>query len=228
MTSLTWSDQQGHRNRRAWLLIIYHDTITVFSGQSLPGTVAVVDSRYSKNGKWSHTTYQLELADKVTAIAGTDGWEDGTFREGLAAATGKPTSRWFDLANTLGVSLTSAQQWLRGWRPKAAEHYDEVETMLASVGDIAPSGATEISISFGSPTRKLRERGYWSWPISIVTSNGNIVAQLTPEQYQVAGQYGPVAVTNFSQASGHGGGSVTVKLAVPDGCHATHEESEVP
>jgi len=222
MASLTWSDRMGHRNRGAWLLLIHANRVTVFSGASISGVVAVVSSGYTKNGKWSHTAYVLEVAPGVRTIAGHDGWEDGTFREGLAAATGKSTSRWTDFASALGISLDAAQDWLRGWRPKAASHYDDVEAALGLVDEISPDGAEEISVSFGAPTRRSREEGFWDWPIVVTGSDGAVVAVLSPAEYEVLGQHGDMSVLECSHTSGHGGGYISVRLAIPAGARAAH------
>lgn len=83
-----WSDQMGHRGRGAWLLLVDSEGhIHRFTGENILGVCAVVGTDYKKAGKWSHTTYRLELAPGVRAIAGRDGWETGRFVEGLGAAT---------------------------------------------------------------------------------------------------------------------------------------------
>lgn len=217
-----WTDKMGHRSRNAWLLLIHRDSIVVFRGKSIPGVVAVVDTRYEKNGKWSGSEYDLELAPGVRAIPGNDGWESGSFREGLRTATGLPTSRWTELATALGVSLDSAQAWLREWRSKAAEHYDSVEVALATIDDVAPTGADEVTVSFGSPTRRSREEGFWGWPLVVSDADGATVAQLTPQQYETVGSHGPASVLECRKSSGHGGGYVSVRLAVPSGYTVEH------
>ncbi len=105
----------------------------VFRGKTIPGVLAVVGESYTKNGKWSHTTYQLMLGNGVEAIPGKDGWESGTFCEGLAAATRLPTSRWHEVAEALKVSLEEAKRFLQEWKPKAAARLDQVEADIAAL-----------------------------------------------------------------------------------------------
>ncbi len=130
--SMTWSNGQGSRGRNAWLLLIKGDSITRFSGKSLPGLVDVRGTSYVKNGKWSHTTFRLELAAGVRAIAGWDGWETGRFIEGLriAVSGSAPVDTWLDVSVALGVSVPSAMAFLRDWCPKAAEALDLVDAQL--------------------------------------------------------------------------------------------------
>ncbi|HHX27907.1 MAG TPA: hypothetical protein GX716_02735, partial [Firmicutes bacterium] len=118
---VVYSDQLASRRRRAWAIVIGPgDELEVFTGESIPGKVAVVGCDYEKNGVWSHHTYRLAVADGVRFLTGHFGFETGTFREGLRAATGQPTDRWHEVANALGVSLPVAQDFLRAWLPKEA------------------------------------------------------------------------------------------------------------
>ncbi len=128
MENITWSDGIGSRGRNPFLLFVRGDEAIVFHGQNIPGVVVVRGTDYTKNGKWSHTTYRLELASGIRHIAGRDGWETGRFVEGLASAVGcKTPDTWADTATALGISVPSAMELLRSWRPKAAEKLDEVE-----------------------------------------------------------------------------------------------------
>ena len=128
-SKLEWSDELGSRSRAAWLLLVKEDEVLAFPGSTTKGWVVVTGTSYRKNGKWSHTTYRLALYDGVRAIAGKNGWETGTFCEGLRAATRSEAhlDTWPLLAGALGVSVESAKCFLRAWRPKAAEKLDLVE-----------------------------------------------------------------------------------------------------
>jgi len=128
-SKLEWSDELGSRSRSAWLLLVREDEVLVFPGTTTKGWVVVMGTSYRKNGKWSHTTYRLALYDGVRAIVGKDGWETGTFAEGLRAATRSEAhlDTWPLLAGALGVSVESSKRFLRAWRPKAAERLDLVE-----------------------------------------------------------------------------------------------------
>jgi hypothetical protein len=142
-----WSDEIASRNRSAWLLLVTPDgKIVRFTGASIPGIVAVIGHDYEKDGKWSHTTYRLEIADGVRPIAGHDGFNSCGFAEGLRDAVhfSRPVDRWADVAEALGVSLQEAQRFLREWRPKAADALDEVEKALASVASTTDKKGPEV------------------------------------------------------------------------------------
>ena len=194
------------------------DELELFSGTSVPGKVAVVGCDYTKNGVWSHSTYRLEVAPGVRFLSGHFGFETGTFTEGLRAATRKPTDRWHEVANALGVSLPVAQEFLRGWLPKAAEKLDQIEADLASLDETSSTGAVTISITYGAPTKKLREQGFWEWPVRILDPDGEEVGRVSPE----GEAFGEVKVLKRQKSSGYGGGYVSLMLAVPEGCRAEH------
>jgi len=216
---IIYSDKLAPRRRGAWAIIIGPgDELQLFSGTSIPGKVAVVGCDYEKNGVWSHHTYRLQVAPGVRFLSGYFGFETGTFTEGLRTATGNPTDRWHEVANALGVSLPVAQDFLRAWLPKAAQKLDQVEADLASLDEESPTGAATVSITYGSPTRAERERGFWKWSVRILDEDGQEVGRVSPE----GEPSGSVRVLKRETLSGHGGGYVSLTLAVPEGCRAEH------
>lgn len=219
MKKVVYSDELASRRRRPWAILIGPgDELELFAGESIPGKVAVVGCDYEKNGVWSHSTYRLAVADGVRFLAGHFGFETGTFLEGLRAATRKPTDRWHEVANALGVSLPVAQNFLRAWLPKEARRLDQVEADLASLDEASPTGATTVAITYGSPTRAARERGFWEWPVRVLDPDGEEVGRVSPEGVPS----GQVKVLKREVLSGYGGGYVSLLLAVPEGCRAEH------
>ena len=60
MNEITYSDQQGSRDRRAFLVLRdAHGVLHAFKSESLTGVCAVKATKYTKNGKWSHTIFTL-------------------------------------------------------------------------------------------------------------------------------------------------------------------------
>lgn len=226
-TTTTWSDEMGSRGRGSWLLLIKGEEVVVFKGGDLPGVAVVRGTDYCKNGKWSHTTYRLELAPGVRPIPGKDGWETGRFAEGLRPAVGYrgPIDTWIDLGMALGISVPSAMKFLRAWRPKAAERFDEVDARLSALDDVAEAAEatadTEtVVVSFGGPTRAQRAEGFWTNSKPIPGHAGEL-RLLDPEKgwetanITVSGIAG--TVLNAVTAPGHGGGYVSVTVAVVPG-----------
>jgi hypothetical protein len=217
MQQIIYSDSIGSRGRRPWLLLVRGDEVRAFTGADIPGWCAAGHSQYTKQGKWSHTTYTLAIADGVVAHPGHDGWEEGTFREGIGAQS------WVDCANKLGVSVPSAQAFLREWRPRAAEWYDEADERVAAIDDVVDGGAHTVTLSFGSPTRRSRDAGYWERPVVVSDAAGVEIARFSPAQYRIEGtRVGDCVVQRHVHSRGHGGGYVSLTLIVPDGATAQH------
>lgn len=222
--TMSWSNRMGSRGRKAWMLLIKGERIVSFNGQDIPEMVVVRGTDYHKDGKWSHTTFRLELAPNVRAISGMDGWETGRFVEGLRSAVcaSAPIDTWADVANALGVSVPSAMSFLKEWRPKAAATLDEVDAQLSTLDEAADKaeaiGDTEtVVVSFGSPTRRQRSEGFWENPKGIPGHDGRVELIDTSkdwikENIRVVGMIG--TVLSATHASGHGGGYVSVTVAV--------------
>lgn len=232
--TMTWSNEMGSRGRKAWMLVIKEENVTTFAGDSIPGMIVVRGTDYRKNGKWSHTTYRLELAPGVRAVSGRDGWETGKFVEGLRSAVSGsgPIDTWADVANALGVSVPSAMKFLRDWRPKAAEALDEVDAKLTALDEAADAAEAKadtetVVVSFGSPTRRQREAGFWQSPKGIPGHAAEIRLIDTSKGWEatniaIHGMVG--TVISATHSSGHGGGYVSVTVAVVPGTATMTEE----
>lgn len=134
MKSFEWSDQMGSRGRASWLLLRKGEELAFFAGATVPGWCVVQTRQFTKNGKWSHTTYRLQLADDVVAMPGRLGWESGGFLEGIGAAASQPKpGTWAEAAKCLGVSIDAAKTFLRAHKKVSAEHLDKVEAELAGL-----------------------------------------------------------------------------------------------
>lgn len=226
---IEWSDGIGSRGRWSFLLLIKGDEIIAFSGETISGVVVVRGTDYTKNGKWSHTTYRLQLADGVRHIAGRSGWETGRFVEGLGSAVGCATpDTWADTAKALGVSVPSAMEFLRSWRPKAAKKLDEVEQSLAELEEVSKNETDSeiVTVSFGSPSNRSIRDGYWESPKAIPGYEAEI--RLTDPSggwnegnIEVVGISG--TVLSVKHGSGMHGGYYAVSVAVIPGT-----ETEIP
>jgi hypothetical protein len=234
MNNITWSDGIGSRGRKSFLLFFKGDEIMSFKGNDIPDVVVIRGTDYKKNGKWSHTTYRLELASNIRYISGREGWETGRFVEGLASAVGcKTPDTWLETANALGVSVPSTMDFLRNWLPKAAERLDQVEESLMKLEEISEQkiDSVTVTVSFGCPTNRAISEGYWTSPKEIPGyddaeiclkdsskgwSEGNI---------EVIGMQG--TVLSVKHARGMHGGYYAVSVAVIPGTNILPEESPV-
>ena len=229
MTNIEWSDGIGSRGRSPFLLFIRGDEIIPFAGSDISGVVVVRGTDYTKQGKWSHTTYRLQVADGVRHIAGRSGWETGRFVEGLGSAVGCATpDTWADTAKALGVSVPSAMEFLRSSRPKAAEKLDEVEQSLAKLEEVSEQETDSVitTVSFGSPTNAAIRGGYWESPKSIPGYTAEI-RKIDPSNSWTEGNIAVVGISgtvlSVKHSSGMHGGYYAISVAVIPGT-----ETEIP
>jgi len=226
---ITWNDKNGSRSRTAFLLFIKGDEVVPFFGETLPGIVVVKGSDYTKQGKWSHHTYRLNLAEGVRHIAGQSGWETGRFVEGLGSAVGCPTpDTWAEVAQAMGISVPSAMDFLRSWRPKAAEKLDEVEAALMDLEDAAEEAVDfrKITVSFGNPSNRAMRDGYWESPKPISGYEAEI-RLVDSTQGWVEGNIELIGISGsvlfVKHSSGMHGGYYAISVAVVPGT-----EAEIP
>lgn len=229
MKNIEYSNGIGSRGRNPFLLFVKKNEIIPFAGSDIAGVVVVRGTDYTKNGKWSHTTYRLQLADGILYITGRDGWETGRFVEGLGSAVGcKTPDTWMDTAKALGVSVPSAMEFLRSWRPKAAERLDEVEQLLAKLEEVSEkeTDSVIVTVSFGSPTNRAIREGYWESTKGIPGYNAEIRLKDSGKGWaegniDVVGISG--TVLSVKHSSGMHGGYYAVSVAVIPGT-----ETEIP
>lgn len=134
ITNIKFSDEPGSRSRKAWLIL--RDAagqLYKFKGGNIPGIVVVTGERFIKNGKWSHTKWDLALASGVVALEGKNGWTTGKFKEGLETLSYKTITSWEDVAAAFGTTVAHARTFCEKDYPKFTKEIDELEKALAEL-----------------------------------------------------------------------------------------------
>lgn len=62
------NDELGHRGRGNKLLVVTPTLITLFTGKGMPGMFRVLGENFTKNGKWSHSTWEVECNEGISII----------------------------------------------------------------------------------------------------------------------------------------------------------------
>jgi hypothetical protein len=102
-TTIKFLDRQGNRDRQTRLLVIPAEGPVYWFAGGSDSAVTVTGKQYTKDGKWSHTTWDLEVSDGVRTLVVRQGWESGKWREGFCDALGLPSAaKWDAVATTLG------------------------------------------------------------------------------------------------------------------------------
>lgn len=161
-----YSDGLHNAGRTPRLYLAKGGEIRKFTGENLVlGWYAVVTAKYTKNGKWSNTRYQLDLAPGVRPLY---------FLSPMHGTWGDNLGSWGDVAEQLGLPVDVAQTIIRNQYKATAERLDKLEEFALAVE--AQGNETEtVVISFGSPTNRSIREGYWEKPKSSQASDGRAV-----------------------------------------------------
>ncbi|MBU0501465.1 MAG: hypothetical protein KJ558_10240 [Gammaproteobacteria bacterium] len=74
----TWNDRQGSRDCLAICVIVTMEgDIHSFTGKSIPGVCHGVAVAHEKNGKWSHTTWEITHAETTSVVQFRQDWGTG-------------------------------------------------------------------------------------------------------------------------------------------------------
>ncbi len=212
MKQFSWNDGRRSGGRRPRLYLAKAGAATKFQGSNLPGLCVVATEHYEKSGKWSNTTYGLNLATGVRPIE---------MLSPLHGTWGDNLSSWGDAVSELGLPLEATQTLIRAEYPSTAERLDAVETFALEAE--AEGGDMEVVvISFGAPTNRAIREGWWSQPKSGRTTDGKNVV-IAPAD----GEYGPdwgnpvvvepegATIIATKRTPGMHGGYWAVEVAVP-------------
>lgn len=182
--------------------------VQAFTGKNIPGFVAVVTAVYEKNGKWSNTTYELDLVPGVRPLY---------FASPLHGSWGDNLPSWGAVAEKLQLPVEVAQGIIRCEYPGTAKRLDALEA-FAIENEAASRDTETVIISFGSPTNRMISEGWWDEPKVGHTTDGRTVTV-----HPVQGGWGKAEVVepegariiDVKHSPGMHGGYYAVQVAVP-------------
>ncbi|NCC29884.1 MAG: hypothetical protein EOM22_17510 [Gammaproteobacteria bacterium] len=85
--------------------------IVQFTGESIPGVARIIKEDYEKNGKWSKTTWSVELADGIHGFSLSQDWETGKY---LTPSWDATVAR-FRSAAGVDVSRAAVERFVRAF-----------------------------------------------------------------------------------------------------------------
>jgi len=209
----TYNDGLESGSRRPRLYLTKAGKAVKFLGENIEGYCVIASSQYKKNGKWSNTTYQLELAPGVKPLS---------FLSPLHGTWGDNFTSWGEVAENLGLPIEVAREVVGMEYPKTEERLDEVEKFALDLEAQGEEMETVV-ISFGSPSNRAIREGYWSESKFGQTSNG-VVVEVVPtnpdSQYPdwnnpTVTQPQGAKIISSKHSSGMHGGYWAVEVAVP-------------
>lgn len=149
MKTVTVNNKLGHRDRQHKNILAVNGEkpcFLLFSGESIPGVCRVLNSDYTKNGKWSHTTWKLQLPDGVTLAVHSQDWGTGSYTN--ARTWDLAISDFLSLFEGLTVNsedvvggnpkwINAAERFIRAVYPQAATELDLEENKAEEVAPIS-------------------------------------------------------------------------------------------
>jgi hypothetical protein len=83
MKTTTYNNGMMSRSRHSkFILFDRRDgSLEIFNGSHIKGKAVVTNSQYTKNGKWSNTTYTIALHDDVVGVRTNQGFESSRYFE---------------------------------------------------------------------------------------------------------------------------------------------------
>lgn len=210
--SVKFNDGLCSGGRRPRLYLAKGGEVKKFVGEAIPGFCVIVTQRFERNGKWSNTDWSLSLAPGVRPLI---------FLSPLHGNWGDEFTSWGEVCQKLGLPIEVAQEVVRKEYPRTGERLDQAEAFAIASEEAGKSSETVI-VSFGSPTNRQAQEGFWSSPKKGVTSDGREVIVRPSE-----GEYGPnwsepivvapegATILSSRHRSGMKGGYYTVEVLVP-------------
>lgn len=79
LKEISYNDGQGSRDRQASLVIFSKNRAYAFDGKHIPGVCTITNELYTKNGKWSNTTYTILINKGYKISRLRESWGLGYF-----------------------------------------------------------------------------------------------------------------------------------------------------
>ncbi|MCX6737008.1 MAG: hypothetical protein NTW73_02930 [Candidatus Parcubacteria bacterium] len=160
-----YCDKLAPAGRYPCLYLAKGGEVKKFKGENISDFCCIATEQYSKNGKWSSTTYQLELSPGVRPLY---------FLSPMHGTWGDDLKSWGEVVEKLSLPVDVAKAIIGTEFKTTANRLDKLEEFALATETEEVTTETVI-ISFGSPSNRAIREGYWEEPKSSQTSNGQTV-----------------------------------------------------
>lgn len=215
---ITWNNKMKSRGRKPCAIIVGADgSVAEFRTSGVLGQYAVHEVDHEKCGKWSNTTYEIELGDGVRFYWWTPDFDTGkSFPD---------CQTWEDIYREvfrlvgLPLDKSSLVACLRVMKSGLAERVDSTEEILASLSRNDDDDVEIITVNFGGPTNRQISGGYWTrdeieFDGVSLRKTCDYWQSATIETVQVVEPEG-AKVLSVDHQRGHHGGYISIKVALP-------------
>lgn len=206
MQEYTFCDEIGSCDAPIYLAFIVDGKIIPFNGHSIDKICEISSSKYKKNGKWSNTTYDLLIADNVGIFE---------YRRPMHNQSFFDIHCWDELLSFIinnthtYVDMNELQLYIHTTFPKVGLRLDNIEQKIPEL-----MVDEKIVFTFGSPSNKSIQNGFWTNPKEIPNHNGS-VSLIDPEKGWIKENIeipDDLYLLSVNRQSGYHGGYVTITL----------------
>ena len=191
-----WNNGMQSRSRYSRLLLYTRNTVVQFDGSDIPGYCVVVGTSYQKNGKWSNTTYEIQLAAGVKASGITQGWDSGRYVDSVVSMKSIQSQLGLD-----GCAPTAVEFYLQTRLYKTYIRFVEYREKIAALEAIEEQSGAEFMPYEYKQYRLTRRQGD-----NMLLVEGQVFAGQPIE--------GLVEVLSSESVGGYGGGTTTYQLMI--------------
>ena len=135
-----------------------------FEGKNIPGIVVILSERYEKNGKWSNTTYNLEISDDVTVLE---------MLSPLHGLWGDKYTSFEEMSADTGIPVDIMKNICKEEYPKTYERISASEALLGGLSTKQEDVKEYVIVT--------RHKGLVEW-LKLHGIEGEVIEHATPEQ----------------------------------------------
>lgn len=130
----TIDDGIGSRDRtHINLLIIPNKGLLGFEGKSIPGVVRVINTEYTRSGKWSKHTYQVDVAEPNVLYVWNENWGSGGYITQGTWQDAISSIRKDMIKDIEGITDDMITSFVRANMPKTSARLDKAEAELSDL-----------------------------------------------------------------------------------------------
>jgi hypothetical protein len=135
MKTVQVNDRLGSRNiSHKNIIAVSGRGLILFVGESIAPVARVIREEYKKDGKWSHTTWTVEVTEDAHIFRFSQDWQTGFWFNATDWAGAIADVRLV-MGDVEGITDAMIERFIRSAFPKSSAKLDEDAAAWAAVGD---------------------------------------------------------------------------------------------
>lgn len=196
---ISWNDGIISRSRQPMLLLYTKNKVYEFTGQSIPNICTNIGTpSYTKNGKWSNSTYKLRLAKGVKTSSLRQDWDSGRFINNHQSLKGMMKDLELD------CTPKAAKDFLQKRFPNTWKRHSEFIEEIVRLEEVVGGDTIEYNYQY---TRGTKRQG-----MNRLLIDGEVWCEYDNPMAE------KVVIQSNIHSSGYGGGTTDYLLIISAEC----------